>query len=373
LAAKENDSPILFAATLNQVDCDRGYTGWNQKDFVELVKKISKEMNFENTAVIALDHGGPWLKDRQRIESYDFERAMSGVKQSVEECVAAGYDMLHIDATVDARLKQGEIISIHTVVDWTLQLIVHAEKFRNKNGIAPISYEVGTEEVHGGLADMAVFHTFLKELKAGLVSNGLGDVWPKFVVGKVGTDLHTTYFDPEVASELVKAAEQYGSVIKGHYSDSVSNPEAYPATRMGGANVGPEFTEIEYDTLVSLEKKESASASSRSNLEKELQNAVEESGRWKKWLQADEKGKRFSDLTPARKAWITKTGCRYIWTSPRVVASRKKLASNLAKQGIDVEDTVVRAIAKCMKKYFDKFNLSGIEKDLAKIIMEMKK
>ena len=27
-AAKRADAPILFAATLNQVDIDRGYTGW---------------------------------------------------------------------------------------------------------------------------------------------------------------------------------------------------------------------------------------------------------------------------------------------------------------------------------------------------------
>ena len=35
-AAKRNNAPIMFAATLNQVDNDGGYTGMTQKDFVRV-------------------------------------------------------------------------------------------------------------------------------------------------------------------------------------------------------------------------------------------------------------------------------------------------------------------------------------------------
>ncbi len=72
------------------------------------------------------------------------------------------------------------------------------------------------------------------------------------MVGKVGTDLHTTTFDPLVARQLTEIAKSYGSLIKGHYSDNVTNPEAYPESGMGAANVGPEFTEREYDGLIEL-------------------------------------------------------------------------------------------------------------------------
>lgn len=71
---------------------------------------------------------------------------------------------------------------------------------------------------------------------------GLADVWPCFIVGKVGTDLHTTTFDPDVARDLTARVRPYGSYIKGHYTDGVSNPEQYPLCGMGAANVGPEFT-----------------------------------------------------------------------------------------------------------------------------------
>src|SRR4030042_5967105 len=35
-AAREAEAPLFFAATLNQVDLDGGYTGWTQQDFMGL-------------------------------------------------------------------------------------------------------------------------------------------------------------------------------------------------------------------------------------------------------------------------------------------------------------------------------------------------
>ncbi len=75
--------------------------------------------------------------------------------------------------------------------------------------------------------------------------------WPCFIVAKVGTDLHTSFFDPEVAERLNKTVEPLGSLIKGHYTDWVENPEKYPESGMGGANVGTEFTAEEFKALIS--------------------------------------------------------------------------------------------------------------------------
>ena len=40
-AAKRNNAPIYFAATLNQIDCDGGYTGMRPDEFVKLVRMES--------------------------------------------------------------------------------------------------------------------------------------------------------------------------------------------------------------------------------------------------------------------------------------------------------------------------------------------
>ncbi|HUU27076.1 MAG TPA: class II D-tagatose-bisphosphate aldolase, non-catalytic subunit [archaeon] len=363
-AAKRAAAPIKFAATLNQVDLDGGYTRWTQSEFMDLIRKEVQDTDFGGPVIVALDHGGPWLKDKQAIQGWGYGQAMQGVKDSLAACIDAGYDLLHIDPTVDKTLKPGQRIAIDTVVQRTVELIVHAEKFRRSRGLPRISYEVGTEEVHGGLADLDVFERFLRDLKEGLARAGLPDVWPCFVVGKVGTDLHTTLFDPETAQTLVGIAGRWGSFIKGHYTDSVSNPEAYPASGMGGANVGPEFTEAEYSALKALCAREKeltmqGELEQGSGLTKTLEGAVVRSGRWEKWRLEDELGKPFTRLSPQRREWLVRTGCRYIWTEPDVLEARKALYRNLASRGIDAEKEVIEEIIKSMNKYFSAFNLKG--------------
>ena len=252
-SAKRNNAPIKFAATLNQVDLDGGYTGMTADEFVKTIREESRKINLKSPVIIAIDHGGPWLKDIQRIEKWTYERAMTGIKKSFEAAIGAGYDLIHVDPTVDITLPVNQTMDITIVAGRTLELIEHSENFRKARGLRKISYEVGTEEVHGGLADLKVFRTFLKLLKEGLRSRKMEDVWPCFVVGKVGTDLHTTLFDPKTARELSQVAGTFGSYIKGHYSDNVDNPEEYPLSGMGGANVGPEFTEKEYEGLMELD------------------------------------------------------------------------------------------------------------------------
>ncbi len=368
-SAKRNNAPIKFAATLNQVDADRGYTGLNQKEFVQTIREQARVINYTGPVIVAVDHGGPWLKDIQKTENWSLEKAMNWVKKSFEDSVAAGYDLIHVDPTVDATLPKGEVIDIDVVVERTIELIVHTEKYRRANGFNRIAYEVGTEEVHGGLADMATFNRFLTGLKSGLKKHNLTDIWPCFVVGKVGTDLHTTLFDPEVAKQLTEAAAPFGSVIKGHYSDSVDNPQDYPASGMGAANIGPEFTEMEYDALIELEELEKDYfkknlVAKQSNIKEALWNAVITSNRWQKWLTSSENKVDFYANDKDRQVWLVKTGCRYIWENPEVLAARGKLMANIEMQGIDAESIIMSKIEKAMDRYFFNFNLVDLNESL---------
>ena len=364
-AARRNNAPIYFAATLNQIDVDGGYTGMTPADFVRMARLEAEAIHYTGTSVIAIDHGGPWLKDRQAVERWSPEEAMNGVKRSFEAAVLAGYDLIHVDPTVDIFVPKGEIISIHLVVARTVELIAHVERFRRERGLPPVSYEVGTEEVHGGLADEKTFDTFLAELKTALKEAGLEDVWPCFVVGKVGTDLHTATFDPGVARVLTDKVRPYGSFIKGHYTDGVSNPEQYPLCGMGAANVGPEFTMSEYDALAELELLESrelekGTVAMASRMTGVLERLVRESGRWRKWLHEEEAGLEFDQLGAERRMWLVKTGCRYIWQRPEALAARYMLCDNLRRAGYDPEEMVLGRIERDMDKYFTAFNLVNL-------------
>lgn len=364
-AAKRNNAPIMFAATLNQVDGDGGYTGMKQKDFVRVMKVEAKRNNFTGPYLAAIDHGGPWLKDIQTIEMWPYEKAMAAVKKSYEDALLAGYELIHVDPTVDRFLPKGEIIKIETVAERTIELITHIENFRKSKGLPAIAYEVGTEEVHGGLADMSVFNKFLNLLKAGLEKNGCADAWPCFVVGKVGTDLHTTFFDPAVARQLTSTVAPYGSFIKGHYTDDVENPEEYPLTGMGAANVGPEFTVAEYNALEELEAVENrlydeGNVAMHSNMTAILKSLVIASGRWKKWVHGNESPDDFESITPDRQRWLIQTGARYIWQKPEAVAARQTLYSNLNLNGIDAEGIVLSTIERAIDKYYVAFNIVNL-------------
>lgn len=364
-SAKRNNAPIKFAATLNQVDCDGGYTGMTQSVFTDVLRMESQAVDYTGPYIVAVDHGGPWLKDVQSVEKWDTDRAMAAVKKSFEAAVAAGYDLIHVNPTVDIHVPKGEIIDIHLVAKRTVELIEHTETFRRSNGFPPVSYEVGTEEVHGGLADESVFDTFIVELKAGLKACGLDDVWPCFIVGKVGTDLHTVTFDKEVARKLTAKVAKFGSYIKGHYTDGVLNPEDYPLCGMGAANVGPEFTISEYDALMELEGIEKRlHAEGRvavcSDMKNVLWKLVDESNRWRKWLLESEKGHHFNELSEERKLWLVRTSCRYIWQKPEAIVARDQLYENLNRNGYESEDIVLMRIEHDMDKYFNAFNLVNL-------------
>jgi len=361
-SAKRNNSPVKFAATLNQVDTDGGYTHLTQQEFIGTIQKEARIIHFTGPVIVAVDHGGPWLKDTHKTENWSLSKSMDWVKKSFEASVDAGYDLIHVDPTIDITLKKGEIINIDVVVERTVELIGHTEKYRESKGLKPISYEVGTEEVHGGLADMEVFNHFLLQLKKRLFEKKLAHIWPCFIVGKVGTDLHTTVFDPMVAKELAATAARYGSFIKGHYSDGVENPELYPMSNMGAANVGPEFTEREYDGLMELADIEKSIFKEQlipnvSNIKEVIWKTVIDSHRWKKWLNESESSVDFYANSNQRQEWLIKTCARYIWENADVLAARKILFDHINNHGIDADEILMSHIEKAMDRYYHKFNL----------------
>ena len=142
---------------------------------------------------------------------------------------------------------------------------------------------------------------------------------------------------------------------------------------MGGANVGPEFTEEEYNSLLECENIEirlnrQGAIAKLSKLMESLEQAVYQSGRWKKWLLTEEIGTDFFSLTPERRAWLTKTGCRYIWSLPEVVKSRLCLYQNLIKNGYQAEIIVISAIEKSMDKYLHAFQLVDLNQIIQKVL-----
>jgi D-tagatose-1,6-bisphosphate aldolase subunit GatZ/KbaZ len=363
--AARTATPMLFATTLNQVDRDGGYTGWTPQEYVKRMKELAEQYDCKSPLYPCLDHGGPWLKDAHAQANLNLEEAMKEVKLSITACLEVGYDLLHLDPTVDRTLAKDEPLDIRVVVERTVELMEHAEAERKRFGIPPVAYEVGTEEVAGGLANVENFERFVELLSRALEERNLRHAWPSFIVGKVGTDLHTALFDPEVAAKLREVVAPYGSLVKGHYTDWVENPEEYPASGMGGANVGPEFTAVEAEALQALCNYEAALARSEpltpSRFFEALTRAVVDSRRWRKWLQPDEP-EEFDELSAERRRWLVTSGARYVWTEPPVVQARCRLYENLRPVMEDPHRWVVERVAASIEHYVSAFYLFGSTK-----------
>ena len=352
-AAQEAQAPLMLTATLNQVDIEEAYTGWTQEGFQRWLGSEVKKRNFNEPLIVELDHGGPWCKDYHR--GWPLEKTMGAVERSMEACVRAGYSLIHVDCSIDP-----EGLSPEKVVSRTVELIAHCESVRASANLPGIGYEVGTEEI-GGTASFEFVDTFLRLLKSSLERAGLSGCWPVFVVAPIGTELHTSRVDVAAAKRMCDLVRSYGCVIKVHFSDNVANMEVFPDLLIGGVNIGPEFTEIEFETLAELEEKERklVSPGRRSAVSVAIESAVVESGRWRKWLLKGE-GADFSSLAPERRKWLAGTGARYVWTRPNVLQARALLAQNLGKAGIDSEAEVVRRIANRIIRHFKTFNLCGL-------------
>jgi tagatose-1,6-bisphosphate aldolase non-catalytic subunit AgaZ/GatZ len=359
--AKFMDFPLMFVATLNQIDIDGGYTGLTQRDFVKLVKKEVEKQEYNGPVIIALDHGGPWLKDKHVIEGYSFEEAMDWAMKSIEACIKTGYDLLHIDTTVDITLEKGKKLGINDVVERTVTLIEYAEEIRRKEGVQKLSYEVGTEEVHGGITSPELFEEFIIKLRIKLKEKGLEEVWPCFIVGDVGTyPILENRLDVEKSRILVSVARAYNLHIKGHYTDFALNLEEYPSIGVAAANIGPELAYSEYLALNSLANIDerllySRKILERSDLMEELNKLIIKSGRWKKWLKEEEAD--WEKITHDRRQWLLGTGARYVLSDSRIVDKISTLSKNLESYGINVDERLDKSIRDVLMKYVDAFNL----------------
>ena len=73
------NAPMLFAATLNQVDFNGGYTGWTQAEFVAQMRAYANQYGWKGPLYPCLDHGGPWLKDLHTLSGLSYEETMDEV------------------------------------------------------------------------------------------------------------------------------------------------------------------------------------------------------------------------------------------------------------------------------------------------------
>lgn len=374
-AAAESFVP-MFIATPRQVDAGRGYTGWSQHELRAFIDEQASKAGYDDPYILARDHGGPYQSMRDRGDSsVSPAEAMEYAKELFRDDLAAGFDILHVDATEDETTE--ETLPLETVADRTVELIDAIETERRANGYEPIHYEVGTEEIEGGMTDPDNFETFIELLVSELTASDLGDVTDRllFIVGQVGTTMRidmTNQFNADQASTLVDRASTHDLNLKVHYTDWLDDETVarFPELGIGGANVGPEFAGAIVDALAELCKRErdvvtDESAVSPSEFLVTLEDATIEDGTWKKFAPDDLTADELENFAGNNRRNIATCVGRYVLNDPAVDEARRQLYDTIETHTtIDPDEYVIDAVQSSIHRYVEAFNL----RDSAKLI-----
>ncbi len=356
--AGELDFPFILIASRNQIDSKEfggGYVkGWDQKEFSSAIDKMAKEVGFKGLLYICRDHGGPWQRDKEKKEKLPPKEAMEIAKKSFLADMEAGFNLLHIDPTKNPHKRDTNL-----VIERTVELIEFLENERKKRGWGEVGYEVGTEDIQGGLTQNSVFRDFIVELTTRLKKKNLP--LPDFIVGQTGTFVKMTKnvgtFSPEKAGELARIAQEFGIGFKEHNVDYLDEEslKKHPGLGITCANVAPEFGVAQ--TRAYLKLAEEAGDKKFISI---LEDAVVESNRWHKWLFKEDEGITSEALlkNKAKLRHVTETCGHYVLDEPvikEVIGSLFKKFSS-SNPGRRVRD----AIKESMSKYVIAFNLKGL-------------
>lgn len=383
--SKDDDYPVMFIASRNQVDADElggGYVnGWNQFTFAKAVEEVAAEINYDNLCYLCRDHGGPWQRDKERNDHLPTEKAMELGKKSYVADIEAGFDLLMIDPTKDP-FEVGKVIPLDTVLERTVDLIEFCEQERKARNLPEIGYEVGTEETNGGLTSTETYETFILKLKEELEKRGLP--MPTFIVGQTGTLTRKTEqvgtFNFKNAYDLAQMAKKYGVGLKEHngdYLDDVTLLEHIPSA-ITATNVAPQYGTEEtraYLNLASVEAKlvEYGLVKDASNTRDVLLKHAIKSERWRKWMVGEQKELTVDQIMEQNdaelQAEILDIAGHYTFNDDEVKAEIEKLYKNLKTHNIDGQRYVVDHIKRPIRDYAECYNLNGVTtriKNLAK-------
>ena len=99
--SNDYDIPLMLIASRRQIDSEEfngGYVNnWTTSEFSNYVKS----RDLKNNIILARDHGGPWQNTSEIEQNLNELDAMNSARTSFVKDIDAGFDMLHIDPSID--------------------------------------------------------------------------------------------------------------------------------------------------------------------------------------------------------------------------------------------------------------------------------
>lgn len=339
--------PLILIASRRQIDSESvggGYVNnWNTQTFADHVRKNDTG----GFVLLARDHGGPWQNTQEYECKLPEEEAMVAAEHSFREDIDAGFDMVHIDPSVDPNEQLTKKRSMERLLRLYEFCNDHAASC-SKN----IAFEIGTEEQSGSTNSPEELTETLEELAQFCASTKLK--MPQFVVIQSGTRVKEfrnvgAFHSPlrikgQVPIQLqvpimVGICKKYGLMMKAHNCDYLS-PEALKwHNRLGidALNIAPEYGVTETKKLLCLLR--------QNNLDRvadEFLTISYESGKWEKWL--------VSDSSASHEDKAVMAG-HYVFSNEAIKELINEASRNLLSNGIDLQYELKAAIKSVIKTH----------------------
>ncbi len=350
--AVANDDIVLVEATSNQVNQFGGYTGMTPVRYADYVRKLAFKTGLgPEHLVLGGDHLGPnaWQTDTAAV-------AMEKACQMVRDYVLAGFQKIHLDASMRCADDPGEArapLQEEIVAARAAELCRAAEDTfaRGETGVPAPVYVIGTEvPIPGGAQESeetlavttpeAAKHTVEVTGKA-FKERGLQAAWERVVATVVQPGVEfgeESIFDyqPEKARALSHAIEGYGNLVFEAHSTDYQREDSLRSLVMDHfaiLKVGPALTFAFREAVFSLEMIEQEWLSGMnvelSGLRRTLEQVmIDAPGYWKNYYHGDGTAQRLA------RGFSLSDRIRYYWPNPAVQSALDRLMANLSGRTI---------------------------------------
>lgn len=351
--ANDYSVPIMLIASRRQIDAEEfggGYVNnWTTEAFANYVIDRDKK----GKILLARDHGGPWQNTREQDKKLSLRRAMESAKSSYKADIDSGFQLLHIDPSVDIHGKP----TTEEVLDRMFELMDFCWGYAQGSG-KEIIFEIGTEEQSGSTNTQEELGYTLEVVQKFCRKNHLP--LPSFVVIQTGTRVMETRnvgsFDTPVrvadeipaeiqVPKMIEICHEHGIFMKEHNTDYLSDEALQWHPRLGihSANVAPEFGVAETRALLEILEQYHLQALSEQFLQISF-----DSGKWQKWMLPDTKA------TDRDRAIIAG---HYVFAKEECQTLKAEAVGKLKSQGIDLENELKARVKQSILRYLRHFRL----------------
>jgi hypothetical protein len=340
--ANLHEIPMMLIASRRQIDSEAfggGYVNnWTTAQFASYVMDRDKK----GKVLLARDHGGPWQNTREKEQGLGLRRAMDSAKSSYLADIEAGFQVLHIDPSVDIHGQP----PVDEVLSRVFELYEYCWSQAQRLG-REVIFEIGTEEQSGSTNSQEELNYTLNAMQEFCTRNRLPQ--PSFVVIQAGTRVmekrNVGSFDSPIrVAQEIPAEIQLPKMIEicNHYvSDEAL--QWHPRLGIHAANVAPEFGVAE--TMALLEVLEGNGCDTQAET---FLGLAYGSRKWDKWML---KNTEASDRDRAIIAG------HYVFATPECQELKAQAASKLQHKGIELDDYLKRQVKGSILRYLTNFRL----------------